>query len=223
MMPLSRNTPNLITFGWLAALITASAAYIFMREISPQNWDWLIKIIPIALLIQLAVTHSSGKTRSFLVSGLILSGIGDVLLSLDGLFIIGLGAFLLAQLTYTVLFLTQCKWNAKRLPWATLVVLYTVVCTVFIIPKTGELQLVITAYMIAITFMALAAGFRDDSRFLIVACGALIFMLSDTLIAINKFVTPFDYSGAAIMATYYIAQASITLGICRHYRETQKV
>jgi len=218
-----KHTNFTLNRSWLFAFIAASLVYILIRTIQPFELDWLVKIIPIALLIQFAAIQSSGKTRSFLVSGLILSGIGDVLLSLDGLFIIGLGAFLLAQLTYTVLFLTQCKWNAKRLPWATLVVLYTVVCTVFIIPKTGELQLVITAYMVAITFMALAASFRDDSRFLIVACGALIFMLSDTLIAINKFVTPFDYSGAAIMATYYIAQASITLGICHHYSQAQKV
>lgn len=201
---------------WFTAFISFSLIYIAIRTIQPFDWDWIIKIVPIVLLLQLAISKAAGKTRVLLATGLVFSGIGDVLLSLDGLFIVGLASFLLAQLTYAGLFLTQSNWSKQRLPWAGLIVLYTVLCTIFIIPKTGYLQLVITAYMIAISLMAISAGFRKDKHYLLVAMGALIFMISDTLIAISKFIEPFAFSGAVIMGTYYIAQACITLGIVRH-------
>ncbi|EAT13496.1 lysoplasmalogenase [Bermanella marisrubri] len=201
---------------WLAAFIGFSLLYISIRTIQPFDWDWLIKIVPIALLLQFAIFNTIGKTRILLTAGLIFSGIGDVLLSLDGLFIAGLGSFLLAQITYTGLFLTQLSWNTRRLPWIGLIVLYTVLCSIFIIPKTGDLQLVITAYMIAISLMAISAGLRNDKHYWLVATGALIFMISDTLIAISKFIEPFAFAGASIMSTYYAAQAFIIIGIAHH-------
>lgn len=137
------------------------------------------------------------------------------MLALDDLFVPGLLAFLLAQVTYTVLFLTQCRWQTHRLPWAALIVLYALVCTLWIVPQAGNTQLPVIAYMIAISLMAIAAGFRNDPQFMWVALGALIFMVSDTLIAVNLFVTPFAYSGVAVMTTYYVAQLLICVGIVR--------
>ena len=168
------------------------------------------------MLLQLALTRTAGRTRTLLGSGLVLSAIGDVLLALDGLFVPGLVAFLFAQITYTVLFLTQCRWQPLRLPWAALIAAYALVCTLLIVPEAGDMTVPIVAYMIAISLMAMAAGFRNDHQFLWVAMGALIFMVSDTLIAVNQFVAPFAYSGVAVMTTYYVAQLLICTGTVRH-------
>ena len=201
---------------WLAAFIGFSVLYIALPGLIPSGWRWFFKIIPIALLLQLALTRTGGKIRMLLGLGLVLSAIGDVLLALDGLFVQGLAAFLLAQVTYTVLFLTQYRWQTRRLPWAALIVVYALVCTLFIVPEAGDMKVPVTAYMIAISLMAVAAGFRGDQQFLWVAMGALIFMVSDTLIAVSRFVSPFEYSGIAVMTTYYLAQLLICVGIVRH-------
>lgn len=211
----TRLVPSL---AWLLAFALFALLYISLRDVFPHGVGWFFKVIPIALLLQLVVVKGAGRTRNFLIAALVLSGTGDILLSLDGLFIPGLGAFLLAQLTYTALFLTQFRWRVGRLPWAAVILAYALACTLFIIPQTGDLQLVTLVYMIAISLMAISAGFRDDSQFLWVALGALIFMVSDTLIAIDKFVSPFAGSGVAIMATYYIAQLLICVGVIRHGR-----
>lgn len=202
--------------SWWGLFITTASVYILLRSFMPLTGDWLVKIVPILLLIQWAADKLQGSTKRFMLTGLFLSLAGDVLLSLNGLFIQGLGAFLLAQLSYTVLFLKQAKWQPIRLIWCALIVLYTGACIGFILPHTGDLKVVVTAYLCAITLMALSAGFRGDKDFLICASGAFVFMVSDTLIAINKFVTPFHGSGAAIMTTYYIAQFLITYGVIRH-------
>jgi uncharacterized membrane protein YhhN len=211
----SGKVHSLVPTLWMAAFIGFSLFYIALPDLIPSAWRWLFKIIPIALLLQLAVTRTEGRTRTLLALGLVLSAIGDVLLALSGLFVQGLIAFLLAQVTYTVLFLTQFRWQISRLPWAVLIVVYALVCTLFIVPEAGDMQLPVTAYMIAISAMAIAAGFRDDQQFMWVAMGALIFMVSDTLIAVGRFVTPFEYSGVAVMTTYYVAQILICVGVVR--------
>lgn len=211
----AKPLPGSVSPLWLLVFIGFSLLYIALPGLIPSGWRWLFKIIPIALLLQLALTRTGGRTRAILGLGLVLSAIGDVLLALDDLFVPGLVAFLLAQITYTVLFLTQSRWQTGRLPWAALIVVYALLCTLFIVPEAGDMTVPITAYMIAISLMAIAAGFRNDQQFMCVAIGALVFMVSDTLIAVNQFVAPFAYSGIAVMATYYTAQLLICVGIVR--------
>jgi uncharacterized membrane protein YhhN len=213
--PSGKPILSLVPPLWLLAFVTFSLVYVAVPGLIPSGWRWFFKIIPIALLLYLALTRTAGKVRLLLGLGLVLSGIGDVLLAMSGLFVQGLGAFLLAQVTYTVLFLTQFRWQPNRLPWAALIVVYAVACTLFIVPEAGDMQVPVTAYMIAISLMAIAAGFRNDQQFMWVAMGALIFMVSDTLIAVNRFVSPFEYSGIAVMTTYYVAQVLICVGILR--------
>lgn len=206
---------------WLLTFAGFSLLYIVLPEFVPVTWHWFFKIIPIAMLLQLALTGTGGRTRALLGLGLVLSAIGDILLALEGLFVQGLGAFLLAQVTYTMLFLTQFRWQPRRLPWACLIIAYALVCTLLIVPEAGDMQMPVTAYMIAISLMAIAAGLRSDPQFIWVAMGALVFMISDTLIAVNLFVTPFASSGVAVMTTYYLAQLLISTGIVRHSNSVQ--
>jgi len=51
--------------------------------------------------------------------------------------------------------------------------------------------------------------------YIAVLCGAILFVISDSLISINKFYAPFRYSGIAIMSTYIIAQYLIIYGIVK--------
>ncbi|MBC53333.1 MAG: hypothetical protein CMQ34_05795 [Gammaproteobacteria bacterium] len=198
---------------WLLAFAGSSLLYIALPDLIPSSWRWFFKIIPIAMLLQLALTRTRDKTRTLLSLGLILSAIGDVLLAQQGMFVQGLAAFLLAQITYTILFLTQFQWQPRRLPWVLLIIVYALVCTLLIVPAAGDMTAPVTAYMIAISLMAIAAGLRHDAQFMWVAMGALIFMISDTLIAVNQFVAPFAYSGVAVMTTYYLAQWLICVGV----------
>jgi uncharacterized membrane protein YhhN len=45
--------------------------------------------------------------------------------------------------------------------------------------------------------------------------GALFFVVSDSLLAINKFIMPLPYSGVLVLGTYYSAQECILLGWVR--------
>jgi uncharacterized membrane protein YhhN len=71
-----------------------------------------------------------------------------------------------------------------------------------------------------ITGMALAALHRYQKTnlqsFRMVMSGALIFMLSDSMIAINKFLDPLPFASMMIMITYILAQYFIVSGLIMH-------
>jgi uncharacterized membrane protein YhhN len=68
--------------------------------------------------------------------------------------------------------------------------------------------------------MAMQALFRygrtNSKSFTLVFAGAISFMLSDSLLAINKFMQPLPLAGLAIMFTYILAQYLIVEGVVRH-------
>lgn len=201
---------------WLVAYIGFGILFMAVETVAPFDFDWIIKATPIFLLIYFCHVSLSGNIRVFMMLALTCSVTGDILLSMDNLFLPGLGAFLLAQVIYTCIFFTVFSFTKKGFLWALLVLAYMVIAAMFIIPKAGDFLVPVIAYMIAISLMAIAAGFRKDPHFMFVAMGAFIFMSSDTFIAINKFVIPFDGAPYAIMITYYAAQLMICFGIVRH-------
>ena len=60
----------------------------------------------------------------------------------------------------------------------------------------------------------------QETDFLVI--GSFLFIISDSLLAINKFYQPFGYAGIAIMLSYGIAQLLITLGAVRYITSASK-
>jgi len=175
---------------------------------------WVTKPVPI-LAMMAVLGRSTPYTRTVHV-GLALSLVGDVLLMVPAdLFIPGLLAFLLAHLAYTLAFSRGAPLRPVRLlgPAA----LGLGVGGVVLSRLTGPLVPAVTAYMLAIVVMAWRALARVehwDARGkaeLAGAAGAVLFLLSDATLAINKFVTPVPVAGLWIMGTYWAAQLGLTL------------
>jgi uncharacterized membrane protein YhhN len=156
------------------------------------------------------------RGAGLLSAALIASSAGDVLLDVDPerLFVPGLCAFLVAHLVYTVLFATnRTCWQRIETPRRVLLIavpVYVFLVSVWLVPDTGPLKIPVIIYIFAITAMtATALGSRFGWR---VAAGSLLFMLSDTLLAIGKFNGPFPARGYLVWATYYSAQYLIVTG-----------
>ena len=165
----------------------------------------------------------SSFTRSFSLLALTLSLLGDVLLMLDeknpNFFVAGLGSFLVAHIMYTMVFLKKSK--ADRRIWLFLLVLaiYGLGLFYFIKDSLGLMLIPVLCYIIAIFSMVTAAYSRrgrvSRPSFYLVIIGAILFLLSDSMIAIDKFLHPFSFSNIGIMLTYGIAQFLIVLGILK--------
>ena len=145
---------------------------------------------------------------------------GDVFLMFPGLFIPGLVSFLVAHLFYVALFKSGQTWFPHRGALAATlgigVAMYAFLWTGGLPPA---LRAPVAAYVLVIALMAAQAIGRAtvlrDAASLCVAIGAGFFMLSDSLLATNRFVTPLPMAQVWVLATYYAAQALIVAGMLR--------
>jgi uncharacterized membrane protein YhhN len=165
------------------------------------------------------------KQRNRVLGGLFFSLLGDVFLMFSGGFLFGLGAFLIAHLCYISALILDNQGliftKRDRLIAVFGVFAYGIVFLSTVLPKVASsLQIPILAYGLTILTMLLTALNRWKSvggtSFQWVFVGAILFVLSDSLIAINRFVQPFPMSSIAIMLTYAAGQFLIVEGVLKN-------
>lgn len=147
---------------------------------------------------------------------LALGSLGDVLLDLSpSLFVAGLSAFLVGHIVYTVLCVRNwprpLPLRSRALPLATLLLCMGALCA-WLIPALGSMAVPVMFYMLAISAMASAAILTGYGW---VALGAVLFVISDSLIGVGKFRAAVPYRDFLVWTTYYVAQLLIALGYLR--------
>ena len=165
----------------------------------------------IALAIE---TPLSPLYRWLVIVGLLCSLAGDVFLMLPGerYFIFGLAAFLLAHLFYIA------AWRSRGdfgFTWwlALLYVAYMVTLLYLLWPHIDATRIPVIVYAAVLMVMGWQAAelwltWRDWSA-LAAMLGAVLFMLSDSTLAVNKFGTPMAQSSVIVMSTDWAAQLLI--------------
>ena len=173
-------------------------------------------------------TNKINWKKDMILFGLTASWLGDVLLQFDNLFIPGLLSFLLAHIFY-IYFLVYTKSENtsffKLRPVMLLAVLaYLIELMNLLWPHLGPMKIPVLIYGITISVMLSSAMWQyqklEARTSLFLITGAAFFVASDSILAINKFKTHFEYSGILIMSTYIIAQLFIVMGAIR-YRTTE--
>ena len=195
----------------------ASAVYLATARWQPFPGSALLKGCAVGALALLALqSRRLRRDAGVLALGLAFSTAGDVLLDLDPrLFAFGLGAFLFAHLTYICLFVRNrtpgIRLDPPHLAAVLFVAIYSATLSVWIVPSVGELAAPVVFYICALTTMvATAILARFAQRW--VAIGAILFLISDSLLAINKFKTPMPLHDYLVWTTYYLGQCGIALG-----------
>src|SRR5690606_1648863 len=161
--------------------------------------------------------------RLLTVLALVFSLLGDVLLMFDNLsasyFIMGLIAFLIAHIFYILLFLKYRDKNRKPIWFGLLLIVYGIGMFYGLKDGLGEMLVPVIFYMMVILVMVISAYWRTKTlgkwSYVLVFFGALFFMISDSLLAINKFHTALPLSNVSIMLTYALAQYFIVFGILK--------
>jgi uncharacterized membrane protein YhhN len=195
----------------------------------------LIKIFPIAALIlflreshQISESQETRAMKKLAIWALVFSGIGDVLLEIDDsnmqsspfLFLGGLVSFLSAHLIYIKAFFADITLLSTSLKLL-LIVYYFVMMCVLLPHAEANLVLPIVIYGFVIASMAatMMARFRVTnttmSSKILALLGSLSFVISDSILAVNKFTVPINHGKAYVMITYYLAQ--ILLAISTNY------
>jgi uncharacterized membrane protein YhhN len=205
--------------------IASGVVYMVTRGVQPFPGSVVIKALSMAPLAVLAfrVLHRIDRTSPdgvILAAALMLSCAGDVFLHLSfrRYFVHALGAFLLAHVTYVVLFVRNrprpLRPSTGQLILAFVVVVYGLLMCSWLWTGLGRLAGPALAYAAAITAMVLSTILAGFSR-PFVWIGALLFLISDSLIAAGRFMVTVPLIGLLIWPTYYLGQYGIAIGFLR--------
>jgi uncharacterized membrane protein YhhN len=220
----------------LIFLFAASLAINIIGGLFNNQWiEYISKpLIIIFLVVYILIQTSNTKSalKKWILAALFFSWAGDVLLMFQQneslFFLLGLSAFLIAHIFYIVFF-HQVRIKEKlKSNWLFLliVVVYYAGLISFLSPYLGDMKLPVRIYGLVISFMFMLAMhmlfIRNKNAGLLMMTGALLFVISDSVLAINKFYQSFELAGVVIMLTYGIAQFFITEGGIRYINSASK-
>jgi len=184
----------------------------------------LMPLLAIYLLLRTSSVTSALKVWVFLA--LFFSWVGDILLLFEerrpNFFLFGLSAFFVAQVFYIVFFHNirmreYIRGNALLL---LLVIVYYSILVSVLSPYLGDMKLPVRIYGVVLSFMVMLAMHttlgKNKRAAIWMMTGAILFVASDSLLAVNKFFSAFDYAGLIIMVTYGLAQLFITEGAVKY-------
>ncbi|MBU2913899.1 lysoplasmalogenase [Reichenbachiella agariperforans] len=197
----------------------------------PQLQHFTKPLLMPVLLVYFRQGTTGRLTPSFLwaAAALVFSFVGDSVLMYDQpiYFMIGLGAFAVAHVFYMVSFSGAVASGvagpillSKGLYAIPFLTVYGILMSA-LWPTLGTFKIPVAVYALILIGMALSAVYRNgrsgQQGVSQVIFGAILFLLSDSLLALNKFYMPMANAGIWVMSTYLLAQWNIINGLQKHY------
>ena len=212
---------NAIDATLILAISAAASGCATIIADHKKKWTLIYVFRPLTMLMILAAA-SAGQSAAWPFKLRILLGLaaclaGDVFMMLkEKRFVEGLAAFLIGILFYISAFLTVMRPRADVGTILPLLVFASGMLTV-LFPHLGKLRIPVAVYILAITIMAGLA----IQRYVDVGGGpafraflaAVLFVVSDSVLAVNRFVRPFPAAQKVILSTYFAAQILFALSV----------
>ncbi len=204
----------------LLLIILSGLLHITGLYVKNTSLKMVFKPLTTALIIYFAFQqggHVFLHYKVLILIALFFSLAGDVFLMLPHeRFIAGLVSFLIAHLFFITAFIghTGPYWN-----WIYLipVLIYFILFLIVLLPHTGEMTIPVVVYaLVILTFLWQAAGRYGFQPDMLTACGlfgAILFVLSDSLLAYNKFVKPIKWAPGILMVLYWSALYFLALSV----------
>ena len=208
----------MLTLAWSAFAVAAIANW---WAVAARRRALVLVAKPAALLALIAVALVGGAATTtpgpWLLVALVLCLAGDVFLLGDSekAFLGGLSSFLLGHLAYVVVFVelgfAEPAWGLIGL----MALIAVLIATRRVIPaahREGGVVLAgaVTAYMLVIGAMVITAWMTGEW---LIGLGATTFMVSDTVLAVARFVRRAAQADLAVMVTYHLGQALLVAGV----------
>ncbi len=176
------------------------------------------------LLVLLAATTRDAVAPSYrwlVTAGLTASLAADALLAFPGEYVShALGALGIAHAAYLAAFATRAPLFRHRVPVVACVVMGTAILVPILPAVGGVVRAGIIAYVLMLGLMAaqganwlLEEAAATSARF--AALGAALLLSSDTLLLLDRFVSPVPARDLLILAPYWLAQSCLALSVQR--------
>ena len=174
-------------------------------------------LMPALLLAMLlAVPVRRGETVVLAGLGILFGWLGDLSLMDAGPgFVVGLAFFLLGHVAYIVLFWRRMRLRRPRW-WSAVFALWYVALLAVLAPHAGGMLVPLALYGLTLAVLGVSASACSPW----IAAGAALFVVSDSLLGLDRFLPGFALPQAdlAIMLSYIAAQGLICWGIVRRVR-----
>jgi uncharacterized membrane protein YhhN len=220
---------------WITLFAIVLAAELTGIQVKNETIQFIFK--PLLMIVVggyfLSQTNRiNNSLKGWIIAAVLLSWFGDILLMFhvknDTFFLLGLSAFLLAHVSYIIFFHgVRVRENIRsNILLLLIVVIYYAILITILSPHLGDMKLPVRIYGIVISFMFMLAMHmlfmknKIAGRWMMI--GALLFVISDSVLAINKFYQPFEASGVIIMLSYGLAQLFIIEGASRYITSDYK-
>ena len=200
----------------LGSFILFAIIFILTIPVQPYPGSIAVKAVPAVCLALFCLLKVKGLRGRLLFLAFLLCASGDAVLSLDSgrHFIAGLVLFLLAQLTFLATFAMDFGPRRGNIPVAAILIVYAAVMGAILKPYLADMAIPVFVYLTVITAMSVTAALRAPANGRILV-GAVVFVVSDSIIAVNKFAAPVPGADYFVMITYYAALFLIATGFIR--------
>ncbi|MEP5263476.1 MAG: lysoplasmalogenase, partial [Nitratireductor sp.] len=171
-------------------------------------------LVPLPLL---AVGAGPALPLLLLSAAFLFSALGDLFLAMKGdarNFPRGIAAFLVSHLFYIAVMvpIASAPETLAQKAVSLAVGLGAIALYFTLAPTLGKMKLPVGAYLVAILVMALSALAIPEGAPLL-GLGAVLFVISDSVIAFDKFKSPVPARGLIVWITYYVGQALMALSL----------
>ena len=209
--------------SWLIIFaVISTAVFIALLFDIPVLYLAAKPFLMITLLLHF-ISASKGypSWRFYVMAALVFSWGGDVLLMKENMFIAGLASFLLAHIFYIITYHKTGAASGDLKPLDIIkFVLFGIVLIWVLYPGLGGLLIPVILYALVLLSMGIWAhkrrGATSATSFVMVSAGAILFVISDGMIAVNKFAFELPAERILVMSTYIAAQYLIILGLLKH-------
>jgi len=181
-------------------------------------------LMVILLLHFVTSTQGYPAWRHLVTTALVFSWAGDVFLISGDWFVAGLASFLVAHIFYIAAYQKTGASSGNLPPLAAAAfALFGIGLLWFIHPGLNDLKAPVFLYALVLMGMGVWAfkrrGGTSGTSFRLVAAGAVLFVLSDSLIAVNRFSFAIPGERILVMSIYLTAQYLIVQGLISHGEE----
>ncbi len=209
---------NLGTGAFIFSILVSAIAAIISEVRNQKILAYFFRPFTIMLTVGLLLeTRPYSFYRNAVAVGLVLCLLGDVMMMLKKKrFLTGLAFFLGALAVFTVAFYSRVSREFLSWPVIPLALLAGVV--LFLTwPGTKRQRVPVLFYMLALLTMT-RVGLEQPHQLpgtgpWLAASGSLLFLVSDTVLTLNRFYRPFRSAQVIILSTFYSALLLIALSV----------
>ena len=220
---------------WIICYIGILAVHLAGIVFNIQLLEYIIKpmiVIWLLLYFLSQIVSINSGLKKWILAALFFSWTGDFLLLFQQnnsvFFLLGLSAFLIAHIFYIIFFnRVRVNESVRGNVWLLLiVVIYYSSLISLLYSHLGGMKLPVLVYGIVISCMFMLAMhmlfIKNKTAGKWMMTGALLFVISDSLLAVNKFYQPFAIAGVVIMLSYGLAQLFIVEGAIKYITSVDK-